>query len=157
MTKEAIKMAEKHNEFLEKIQEGIQVEGFTVKDPLIINPVYITDAKFEDNQLILTLSQSVNQTWIDSLSSGGCTYIGGYRSNAFEFRGNKASVGMNHSYAADVTSCFKTWIQNANSNYPHTVIARLKKEKALKEEREKQESEKKALEAQINEDLKKLL
>jgi hypothetical protein len=155
------RMAYKHNEFLEKLKDGIQVEGFTIKDPLIIDPVQLTNIEYKDNQLLLTLHQPVNQTWIDLLSSGGYTSVLGYGPDKFEFRGNQAKINVRLSdatnIATDIIKDFKEWIQKANSKYPDVVITRLKKEKALKEDHKRQEEEKISLVNKINEDLKKLI
>jgi serine/threonine protein kinase len=89
-----------------------------ITDPLALNPVTVTDAHWDEGVLIVTLSQPVNNKWINALRKIG-SYTSAYNAgpDAFRFTGNVARAGIDGGQANDALNYFKDWLPRAHAVY----------------------------------------
>lgn len=107
-----------------------------IDDPLIIDPPYLINAKWENGWLIMTLSQNVNSNWVDCFHNPGShSYAMGKGPQTFQIQGNVAKI---HSDGTDANVLIRLtiqYLQMANKKYKTFL------EKSTREKKEKEEAE----------------
>jgi serine/threonine protein kinase len=100
-----------------------------VDDPLVSDPVRLVGADYGDGNLILTLSQPVNPTWVSCFKGIG-TYTGilGKGPPYWSFSGDKASIPASERDAQGIVNSFKSYLDLANRDYRQKLEADLRKE-----------------------------
>lgn len=88
-----------------------------VDDPLVDDPVSVTDAAWADGVMTITLSRSVNQDWVTCLGREATTAVFGYGPEVFSFHDNLARVPVPGDSAPRVLEYFKGWVPKANLCY----------------------------------------
>jgi eukaryotic-like serine/threonine-protein kinase len=107
-----------------------------IDDPLIIYPPQLMDAKWENDQLTLTLDQHVNPNWVQCFQNPGSHQaILGKGPETFRFAGNLIKISSDGHDAQELINYTKQYINMANRNYK-ILVERLTKEKKAKEEME---------------------
>ena len=142
------------NKELKKLKE-IEIKENNEKDPIIIYPPKIIDVKYDEQEFRLRfkLSQSINQLWINCIKSQSWSYLSSYNVDKFNFEHDLVSVYLplrDVEYAKTLTNYLKQWISNANLEYPKKVkenyeLNKKMREKEIKEEIEKKEKIKNAI------------
>ena len=152
--KALVRVHEKEVE-LQKLKE-IEYKGSEENDILILEPPKLIDFKYNDtlNTLYLYLDKEVNQFWVDCITKGSYTSIWGKGPETFRFEGKTAMAKImpyEINELQTVIDYFKSWVNNANSNYSRLVKA--ERERTRHEEQRKLEERIKR-EERINEVLK---
>ena len=122
----------RRNEFVisQRVSELKQtvIPNTELDDPLILDPPYLVNVDYDRGNLILMLSQPVNNKWISALHNmGSYTSIMGRGPEAFSFNGNRATVSVSDHDAQRAIDYFKEWLPKANRQY-EAVITREKQE-----------------------------
>ncbi len=108
-----------------------------IDDPLILNPVRLIGFDYQDGNLILLLSQEVNNLWKWAFTHmGSYTSLMGKEPERFSISGNKAVISAeNQGEAQAIIDDFKKWLPKVNSVYEQRVRTNLEtkeKEKRMK-------------------------
>ncbi len=105
-----------------------------IDDPLVVNPLVIEEFDWEKGLLVLTLSQAVNNKWIQALHNiGGFTSLTGKGPKEFIFDGNLAKISAQESQVQSIINYFKSWIPIVTNEYKR----HLDDERKLREENER--------------------
>lgn len=126
------------NKEIDKLKE-IKILEAEEKDILILEPPKLIDVSYDEyeSRLRFTLSQPINQIWVDSITSSTWGEVLGYGLERFRFEDEYASVKMSINSldsAQKVIDNFKGWINNANRAYPGKIRAKREMEKREKEQ-----------------------
>jgi len=120
-----------------------------IDDPLVVDPVRIVGADWDDNVLTLMFQHAITPAWQQALlNMGSHSALMGAGPERFTFRGNKGFVNIDDRYAQDVINNFKVWLPKANCVYVERV--RREKREAEEAERERLRQEAKRQEARAN-------
>lgn len=148
-----IKINEKDDE-IKKLEE-IKYAEEDESDILILEPPKLVDIKYDDKigKIYLYLDKTVNDEWISCMTKNSYSELIGFGPDRFRFENNVAIANMPFSYInslQQIIDYFKSWIDNANRNYPDYI-----KRKREQEKQEKEEELRKQIE--IEEKIKKTL
>ena len=127
----------------------IKIQDSEEKDILIIDPPKLIDVKYDETEsrLRFTLSQSINDLWVNCIKESSRESLLGYEVEKFRFEYQYASVHLpirDIEWAQKITDCFKQWIRIANTRYPDVIknirtTEKLRKEAEIREEIKKKE------------------
>jgi len=114
-------------------------------DPLILEPIRLVGVDYdEQGQLILQLSQRINNVWAEALRNFGThTAVLGKGPEAFSLKGNTARIPAREADAQQIVDYFKEWLPRVNQKYKELVIS---------EKKRRQEDSRQRLQAQIAEE-----
>lgn len=139
---------DRKNKEIRKLRE-IEIRDSEEDDILILDPPKLIDVKYNESEgrLRFVLSHPVNKLWVDSIKTNSWSSLMGYEVERFRFEYENASVPLSVSdldNAQKIIDHFKSWIKNANSEYPNKIMKmreqqRIKKEAEIKAEIKKQE------------------
>lgn len=134
--KAEIEINQKENE-IQKLKE-IKFPEREEEDILILEPPKLINVKYNDTieQLFLYLDKNVNQEWINCMTSKSYNSLLGYDPEKFRFENNVASVHLPMNRLDNIQliiDYFKSWINNANQNYPAYIKNKREREKIKKE------------------------
>lgn len=135
--------------------QNVQIDGFTITDPLVVNPIQITGAQYKGGLLIMTLSQSVNDAWEKEMIDC-CLFPHRIKAEALTFSSNTVTAAISPQIAVEIARCFKAFIPSANAKYRDTVVTGLKAEKKSNEDLAKCVAAEQNLEESVNAELQKL-
>ena len=123
-----------------------------VDDPLINDPIRLINLDFTpDMKFILTLSQPVNDAWVQVFRAMHIrTRPAGMGPNDFRFHNKQADIRYDENCGQQLVDQFKSYLSQANDNYKKKVIRDQKliqaqERKQLQKEREKLERRKQVL------------
>lgn len=112
-----------------------------IDDPLISNPIHLIKIDWKNNELIFTLSQSVNNEWISAIKNmGSYGSIRGKEPATFNFQNNLARVHSESNEVEKTIEYFKSWLPAANEIY---------KNKIINEQKKSEENQRRKLQAEI--------
>ncbi|WP_447599976.1 serine/threonine-protein kinase [Nitrospira sp. Nam80] len=116
----------RHNDFVTQQRvsqlENTVIPETEIDDPHIADPIRLTEVDYQDNQLILTLSQPVNANWRHAFRNfGNHTAVFGKGPDQFEFRGNEARIPTRAHDAEQILAYFKEWLPRVNKKYEEIV------------------------------------
>jgi len=146
------------NEKEEEIKrlKKIKYEEAEETDILILEPPKLIDFKYDDTigKLFLYLDKKVNDEWISCITKGSYSEVWGYGPERFRFENNIAMVNISPSSLNSlqkIIDYFKSWVKNANMQYPIYVSTQRRYEKQRRENEiqakiKREETVKKALE-----------
>jgi serine/threonine protein kinase len=104
-----------------------------LSDPLIDDPIQIVASDWNNDQLVLTLSQAPNQSWITTLQNlGAFSSIGPARPRSVSFQGREARIPAPERNVESAFQYARNWIQQTNANYAND------QRQALRENEERQ-------------------
>ena len=139
----------KGNEFisLQKLSnlKKIVIPQSEVDDPLVIEPVTLLSiVDYKEGKLILRLSQSVTQEWVQVFYKAHHrqTLIGGNPSD-FSFSGNSVIKNAAEGTAQRIVDYFKDYLSTANEAYKNHV---------LQKQHQREEEERQKLQTQVEEE-----
>jgi serine/threonine protein kinase len=88
-----------------------------LSDPLIDDPIQIVASDWNNDQLVLTLSQAPNQSWITTLQNlGAFSSIGPARPRSVSFQGREARIPAPERNVESAFQYARNWIQQTNAN-----------------------------------------
>jgi eukaryotic-like serine/threonine-protein kinase len=128
--------------------ENTVIPTSEVDDPLILNPVKIIRADWDDGRLMLKLNHSVSTKWIDVFRNiGGYRYLMGSGPEDWVFRGDIASVGASSHETQQILDNFKWYLTVTNRDYAERRIGetRAQEERMRRELQERRMREEKRL------------
>lgn len=98
-------------------------------DPLILDPIRLVGADYDRRgQLILQLSQPINDGWAHALRNfGSHTSVLGKGPESFSLRGPTASIPARENDVQDIINYFKEWLPRVNQRYKEMVISEKKR------------------------------
>lgn len=136
-----------------------------ITDPIYLHPITIQNIETKDGRLIISLSDFVNQAWVNIYGEALNYYTSmPYCYKKFTFSGNKAFYTI-RSYGEDLdirsigflVRDFKTAVDSANQQYAALLVRQVQEKKAEELEMRKNEIARLEKENQMNLELKKLL
>jgi serine/threonine protein kinase len=109
-------------------------------DPLVNDPVRLVDKDYNKDQLILIMSQTVNDKWINAFKTiGNYSSIVGKEPYAYSFQENRAMIQADEHEVRQIIQDFKDYLVKANEEYKSRLLAdKRKEEEELKKERQQQ-------------------
>ena len=111
-----------------------------IDDPLVVDPVRITDVDWNDNVLTFKFQHVITQAWQRAfLNMGGYEALQGSGPENFTFNKNRGYVKVSANSAPKVVEQFKQWLPNINRAYEYSL--RLEKQRAEVAERKKLQEE----------------
>jgi serine/threonine protein kinase len=139
---------------ISKITNTVVTEG-TIDDPLAYEPPQLVAAKWNDNQLILTLDRPVSNAWVGALHNmGNYTSVMGMGPETFRFSGNMVTVSCQEHSAQNAIDHFKQWLPRATQvlKYQLEQEEKRKHNERLEQLRREKEAEERHL--RVNSSLK---
>jgi serine/threonine protein kinase len=107
-----------------------------IDDPLVLSPPQLAGVKWENGQLIFTLSQPVNSHWAQCFHNPGShSAVMGCGPDAFRISGQTATVQCDGNSAQRVIDFTKQYVQMANQNYK-ALLERAARQRKAEEEAE---------------------
>jgi len=107
-----------------------------IDDPIILEPMRITDVDWEDDVLTISFNHTVNSTWQWALHNMGSYHsLMGKAPENFQFRENNGVISATSNEAQEIVDYFKQWIPRANQAYE----TRIKQDMAAEERRQREE------------------
>jgi len=130
------------NEFITRQQldqlKSTVIPTSEIDDPLVANPMQLTDFDWQNGLLILNLSHPINDLWTWAFRNLG-TYqsVSGKGPSVFELRGNEARIRASERETPLIIGYFKLWLPSANQRYEEK-LKQMKVEEETKLKRELQ-------------------
>ncbi len=125
------------------------------EDPLITDPVRLIDAQWRDGQLLLELSQPVNNKWVFALQNmGSYSNAMGYEPQTFSIVHDNARIGVDANNVQRVIEYFKQWLPTATARYAYNMKMEKQEEQRRANEQLQRELAAKELELNVNKNLR---
>jgi hypothetical protein len=108
-----------------------------VDDPIVADPIRIVGVGWDGGVLSLKLNQVPHPQWVQAIKFGayGRSSLMGKGPEAFDFRGDTASVSVRSQDAQRMIDYFKTWLPSA-----HEIYVNHRKQETAKRNRELREA-----------------
>lgn len=154
-----IKSAEDNYISFQKISkiDATVIPQSQMDDPLIINPIQITDFEWDDGKLTLIFNQPVNRKWINALQNmGSHTSLIGYEPGKFVFdRGmDRVSIQAGRNVVQQLIDYFKTWISNTTAKYKQEILEEQERSENLEKDRIRKAREEEETKRHLRETIK---
>lgn len=132
-------LRKKGNEFIsaQKISElkKVVIPESEIDDPLILNPVRLTNPDYNGDTLFFELSSSVNNNWIECFQRIGSYHsVLGKGPQQFGWDNGRAVIQATEEEAPEIAKYFKEYVNSANAAYVELV----NKKKQQREEHQRQ-------------------
>jgi serine/threonine protein kinase len=96
-------------------------------DPLIETPVEVVATDYRDGKLIFTLSQPVNQLWIDAFGKDVTSYTSGYGPRDFQISRDRIAVKADERQVNFAVRHLRQYLDRAREWYPRLVERQLRR------------------------------
>lgn len=115
-----------------------------ISDPIINDPMKITNVDWDKGTLTIELNHKPNRDWLWAFGNmGNYTFLYGKDPVNFSFHGNKAVIDSLPDEAQEIVNHFKQWLEK---------ISKIYEQKLIRNAKAKENAEIKAIENQIKEE-----